>query len=104
MTINPCAPSGNSAGLAITDPCSMLPLLRGALMQLMTGQARAEVRHGESTLRFHPANVKELRAEIQRLENICNDNGTANNRGRAMGTPRRPAGSLGIPYGLGRYR
>ena len=79
----------------------MLPLLRGALMQLMTGQARAEVRHGESTLRFHPANVKELRAEVQRLEHLC----TGNNRGRAVQVQHRPPVGFGPDaYFTNRYR
>ena len=103
MTTNPCAPNSGPA-LDYSNPCSLLPLYRQALFTLMTGSGQAEVRHGESTLRFHPANVKELRAEVQRLETMCNANGTVNNAGRAMGTPRRPRGSLDFPSGYGRYR
>ena len=99
---NLCQPT--NAPLSITSPCAMLPLLRGALFELIGGKARARVRMGEQELAFHPANIAELRKEIMRLEAICTSDGQPDNRGRAMGTLRRQAGSLGFPNGFNRYR
>lgn len=70
--------------IAIDNPCAVLPLLRGALYQLMSGQGRAQVRFGEQWVTYHAGNAKELRAEIRKLETICNSNGTENMRGRAV--------------------
>jgi hypothetical protein len=67
-----CTPQGVAP--AIDDPCALLSQLRGALYQLMTGQQRAQVRNGEQWLTFHQGNVKELRAEVRRLEMICGAN------------------------------
>ncbi|QDM28396.1 hypothetical protein FNL56_21485 [Tardiphaga sp. vice304] len=98
---NPCNPVATPPP-NIDNPCAYLGQLRAALYTLMAGQARAEIRFGDQTLRYHQTNVAELRLEVQRLEHMCNGDGTVNNRGRAMGTPRRPAGSLGFPHN--RYR
>jgi len=103
---NTCNPNTGPTALAITDPCSMLPYLRGALMQLATGSGRAEIRHGDQTLRYHPANVKELRAEIQRLEQFCNNDGTTKAAGgRAVQVQHRPRVGFGSDaYFTNRYR
>ena len=51
--------------------CAQLPALRQALYSLMTGLARNEVRDGDRLTTRHPGNVKELRAEIRKLEAMC---------------------------------
>lgn len=68
--MNNCTPS---AGMlpAVDNPCAMLPQLRAALYQLMSGQARAEVRHGEQWVRWHRGELKALQHEVRRLEVIC---------------------------------
>ena len=91
---NPCQP--NSQPLSITSPCMMLPLLRGALLELIGGKARSRVRFGDQELQFHGSNIAELRKEIIRLEAMCNANGTENLQGRAVQAgPRRLAGFVG---------
>lgn len=74
-----CRPSGVAP--AIDDPCAMLPQLRAVLYQLMAGQARAEVRDGDRWMTWHQGNVKELRAEVRRLEMLC---GASSNASRAI--------------------
>lgn len=64
----------------IDDPCAVLPQLRAALYELMSGQARAEVRHGDQWLRWHRSDVKALQHEVRRLELICE----SGNAGRAV--------------------
>ena len=51
--------------------CARLPALRAALDALMSGQARNEVRDADRMTTRHPGNVKELRAEIRKLEAMC---------------------------------
>jgi hypothetical protein len=77
--MNNCTPSEVTP--AIDDPCALLPQLRAALYQLMAGQARSQVRNGEQWLTWHQGNVKELRAEVRRLELLCSANANA---GRAI--------------------
>lgn len=60
---------------AIDDPCAVLPQLRAALYELMSGQARAEVRHGDQWFRWHRSDVKALQSEVRRLEIICESGG-----------------------------
>jgi hypothetical protein len=40
----------------------------------MAGQQRSQVRNGDMWLTFHQGNVRELRAEVRRLEIICGQN------------------------------
>ncbi|MGY4289162.1 hypothetical protein ACVWXO_008382 [Bradyrhizobium sp. LM2.7] len=68
--MNNCNPSGG-APPAVDNPCAMLPQLRAALYQLMAGQARAEVRHGDQWFRWQRSDVKALQHEVRRLEVIC---------------------------------
>ena len=77
--MNDCNRGGASP--AVDNPCALLPQLRAALYQLMAGQQRAEIRNGDQWLRWHQGNVKELRAEVRRLELIC---GSSSNAGRAV--------------------
>jgi hypothetical protein len=79
---NNCIPS--QATPAVDDPCALLPQLRAALYALMTGQQRQQVRHGDQWLTWHQGNVKELRAEVRRLEAIC-DPRYAPQSGRVVG-------------------
>jgi hypothetical protein len=91
----PC-PSGS----ANDDPCAALPILRGALYDLMTGKAKSQVRFGDQWLSFHNGNVKELRAEIRRLETMCGSNGQPSNVGRAVRVGPRFSPSMS---GYGRH-
>jgi hypothetical protein len=59
----------------------MLNALRAAMYQLMAGQARAEVRHGDQWLRWQRSDVKALQHEVRRLEIICE---SGINAGRAV--------------------
>jgi hypothetical protein len=76
-----CNPSNGAP--AVDNPCAYLPQLRAALYQLMTGSTTSEVRDGDRWQKFHQGNVQELRVEIRKLEQICNADGTPNNRPRA---------------------
>jgi hypothetical protein len=96
MQNNPCAPSATAAG--VDNPCSMIPVLRGALFDLMSGKGRSQIRFGDQWLSFHNGNVKELRAEIARLEIMCS-NGQPSNAGRAVRVGSRFSPSM---YGYGR--
>jgi hypothetical protein len=68
----------------IDNPCAYLPQLRAALYTLMTGAKSSEIRDGDRWLKFHQGNVAQLRAEIRKLDQICNANGTVNNSPRAV--------------------
>ena len=75
---------------AVNNPCAYLTQLRAALYQLMTGARTSEVRDGDRWLKYHQGNVSELRAEIRKLEQFCNADGTVNNAPRAQRAgPRR---------------
>jgi hypothetical protein len=76
-----CTPSGAPPAIDDASACAMLPKLRAALFSLMAGQARSQIRHGDQWLTFHQGNVKELRAEVRRLELLCGPNA---HRGRAL--------------------
>jgi hypothetical protein len=76
MTCNPSA-----ADPAVDNPCAYLPRLRGAMYELMAGQARAQVRNGEQWSTWHRADLKALQHEVRRLEIICE---TGINVGRAV--------------------
>ena len=94
--MNNCTPTG--APPAVDDPCAMLPQLRAAMYALMAGQARAQIRNGDSWLTLHQGNVKELKSEVRRLEIIC---GANSNPGRAVRVgPYYPGNS---PYQRNRY-
>jgi hypothetical protein len=78
--MNDCTGSGQTPP-TVDDPCALLPQLRAALYQLLSGQARAQVRNGDQWLTWHRSDVKTLQHEVRRLENIC---GYAANQGRAI--------------------
>jgi hypothetical protein len=84
----------------IDNPCAALPVLRNALYNLMSGNTRSQVRFGEHLLTFHNGNVKELRAEIRKLEAMCS-NGVPSNAGRAVRVGSRFSPSM---RGYGRFR
>jgi len=77
--MNNCTPTG--APPTVDDPCAYLGMLRAALYQLMSGQAKAEVRNDTQWLKWHRSDVKALQHEVRRLELICDPNA---NRGRAL--------------------
>jgi hypothetical protein len=86
----------------VNNPCEYLPQLRAALYALVTGSKTSEVRDGDRWQKYHQGNVAELRAEIRKLEQICNADGTPNNRPRAeRAGPRRIAAPM---RGVGPYR
>jgi hypothetical protein len=95
MQNNNCAPPTRAA--AIDNPCAYLPVLRGALYKLMSGEAKSQVRFGDQDLSFHNGNVKELRAEIRKLEAMCAQGGRAERVG-----PRFNPSTYG--GGHGRFR
>ena len=102
--VPPCAPPGSSPLSSIGpvySPCEMLPHLRGALYELLAGKSRVEIAFADQRLRFHPANIGELRAEIRKLEALCTHGGRAVQWGH-----RNPVG-YGHGFGSGmnqRYR
>ena len=72
--------------------CARLPGLRAALDALMTGQARNMVKDGDRETTRHPGNVKELRAEIRKLEAMC------------FGCPGAVQAGPHVPHGFGPFR
>jgi hypothetical protein len=68
-----CTPGGGIP--AVDDPCAMLSQLRAALFQLLSGQARAEVRNGDQWSVWHRGDAKTLQKEVRRLELICEGGG-----------------------------
>lgn len=89
--MNNCIPSGGTIPV-VDNPCAMLPQLRAAMYQLMGGQARAEVRHGDQWMRWHRGELKALQHEVRRLEIIC-ESGISAGRAVRVGPhfpPRRP--------------
>ncbi|MEH2476194.1 hypothetical protein V1281_002636 [Nitrobacteraceae bacterium AZCC 2161] len=88
------------SGSANDNPCAALPMLRSALYDLMGGKTKSQVRFGDQWLSFHNGNVKELRAEVRRLEIICGTNGQPSNAGRAVRVGPRFSPSMS---GYGRH-
>ncbi len=98
MQNNNYAPPPSAA--AMDNPCAALPVLRNALYNLMAGETKSQVRFGDQWLTFHNGNVKELRAEIRKLEAMCS-NGVPSNAGRAVRVGPRFSPSM---RGYGRFR
>ena len=100
--IDPCnaPPAAPFAGqLAITDPCSLLPLLQGALFQLLT-QPYSKIRFPDGReMEFKQASIPALQAQIASLRGMCNDNGTPRHgpQGR-QALHHRPAGAFLGPF------
>jgi hypothetical protein len=91
--------------LAIMSPCEMLPLLRGALFELLSGKTRTVVRFNDRWSEYARPDVNALRAEIASLAQYCNADGTESNQGRAVQAgPRRPLYPFGNGNGPNRYR
>lgn len=80
----------------VVDPCAVLPHLRQALYELMAGKTRSKLRYRERETEYHQGNVKELRAEVRRLELIC---GPCQQRAVQAGPHRHPFGFGRDPYG-----
>lgn len=78
------------------DACAMLPALRSALYNLMAGKTRQQTRDGDKWSSWHAGNVRELKAEIRKLEQEC---GLAFGQGRAVQAGPRP-----IPNGMFPFR
>jgi len=76
---------------AYGDDCSVLPTLRAAYYQLLSGQSVSKVRHKDRETEWNRGDAKLLRDEIRRLETICTNGGLAG-QGRAIraGGYRRP--------------
>jgi hypothetical protein len=55
----------------INDPCAILPQLRAAYFDLLSGAQTAQIRDGERWRTFHKGDAKMLRDEIRRLEYMC---------------------------------
>ena len=79
------------------NPCLALPALRTALYRLMAGDSRAKIMFagngGHRETVYHPGDVKSLRAEIRKLEIMC-DPDLAHGRAVRAG-PVAPNGSFG---------
>ena len=77
--MNNCTPNGVTP--VVENPCEMLSALRAALYALLAGQARYEIRNGDSWLSFQRGDAQALQREVRRLELLCDPNA---NRGRAI--------------------
>lgn len=53
------------------DPCAVLNALRPLLYQRMGGGTVTETQHGDTRTRFAEMSVRELAAEVRRLEPLC---------------------------------
>jgi hypothetical protein len=97
-----CAPPPSAPPQAIDNPCIYLPQLRAALYQLMTGNQTQQTRDQDRWKTTHPGNVKELRAEIRKLEILCDPRMS---RRAVRAGPYVPPGSInpgyGYPFGFG---
>jgi hypothetical protein len=97
--MNPCTQPPAEAGLF--SPCAALPILRQALVMLLSGKQVTEVRLGDQVMRYGLANIKELRAEIRKLEQYCTDSGTPKAiRGQAVVVGPRRVGPWVGPNGF----
>lgn len=58
-----------------TDPCARAVALRGAYYALLSGQQEVEIRtrtlDAEETVRFAPADMSKLEAELRAAESEC---------------------------------
>lgn len=80
-------------------PCAILPQLRAAYYSLLAGKQTQQVRDGERWQTWHAGNAKELKAEIRRLELMCESP-----RKRAVRAgPYVPSNApgWGFPFGTG---
>ncbi len=97
-----CFSAGQQPPQAIDarQQCAILPALRAAYYSLLAGKQTAEVRNGDMWQTFQRGNAKELKAEIRRLEILCE-----NPRKRAVRAgPYVPSDALpgwGFPFGAG---
>ena len=99
MTFGPCAPQPAAPPVYMT-PCQQLSVMQSALYSLLAGKTRAQVRFGDQWVSYHNGNVKELRAEVRRLEAICTDMQTGGAGRAVQAGPRRVSDG----FYNGRYR
>ena len=98
MNSNCSPPQSPTAVAALNDPCAYLAALRMALLNLMSGQARSQVRFENSVLQFHAPNIRELRLEIMKYETLCLQPG-----GRATQVGRFNPALASFGFGRNRY-
>ncbi len=70
-----CKPPGREmtpAQWVAISPCDKLAIVEMALMELSAGKTRAQVRHGENWVTYHPGSVTFLERERARLQALCN--------------------------------
>jgi hypothetical protein len=85
-----------AAQLAALGPCERLAIIDLALLELANGKRRAEVRHGDYFVRFHPGSVTFLKTERDRLRAECDAaRGISRRRGITLTTIDRAVS----PYG-----
>jgi hypothetical protein len=94
--MNYCTTTGVAP--VVDNPCEMLGALRAALLALLAGQARFEIRNGDQWLSFQRGDAKALQHEVRRLEQICDP--TARH-GRALRIG--PYVPVNAPYRRNRY-
>lgn len=92
------APPPNPFATFGSNPCGALPALRAAYYSLLAGANVHTVRFGDQIVTFNSSNVKELSAEIQRLEAQCE---APRRRARRAGPYTRIPGYLAPPFGVG---
>jgi hypothetical protein len=103
MQGNNCGPPMQSPQM-VDNPCAYLPGLRMALYELLSGKQKTQVRFGDQWVSWSATNTKELRAEITKLETMC-QGGMPNHRGRAERVgPRFNPSTFQGGYGYGRSR
>ncbi|MCW2284905.1 hypothetical protein M2323_002741 [Rhodoblastus acidophilus] len=64
-------PAPSAPPQAIDNPCAYLPQLRAALYALLSGAQSQQIRDGDRWRSTQNGNAKELRAEIRKLEIMC---------------------------------
>jgi hypothetical protein len=61
----------NKGAPVVTDPCAILPYLRAAYYDLLSGKATSSVGDDSRRQTFHAGNIVLLRDEIAKLEQMC---------------------------------
>jgi len=96
-----CFPASSQPPQAIDNPCAYLPQLRAALYSLMTGNQAQQIRDADRWRSTHNGNVKELRAEIRRLEIMRNPGMSKRALRAGPYVPPASAPGYGFPFGQG---
>lgn len=86
------------------SPCDMLPEMRQAYYRLIAGNSRQTIRYMDRMATYHAGDAALLKAEIHKLEILCNPH-AARNLGRSVQAGRNVGHGgrygYGGPYGYG---